>query len=147
MAKEEFLNFLGRARRKKNVYFTKEEKDKYENWLDEMISEEPLFNMQELLTILRFIYRSIIYLTEISAREILKREQYTGCMENLIFLINYLLHYQYQQELLKKYLIRFIKLTSDLTGYSPAEKRKIEQYYTENEIREKIHFYMAYYYD
>ena len=143
--REEIYLLLKNARAGRLPQFHGQEKDLYQNWLDELLYDVPRLNQDEVDLICDFIRTSISHLTEICEGTRLKRSQYAGCMENLNFLVEYLMHhyaYKVGKTRLQGLLIQ-LKNPRHTTGEG---LQRIRRYYRETRIEENIRFYLEYYY-
>lgn len=145
---KEFIDFLNRVRRKPFEYFDREERRKYVMWLDILINDSPRLTPKDVSVICRYINRSTgFYLFLAGAYGNLNgvRLKYEGCMENLIFLLDYIM-YWYSRYVPKKYIEKLYSKTLNIVRFCPFPQKPMVEYLIDTGLIEKIHFYLEYYY-
>ena len=143
--KAAFLRFLRTARTNGRGAFTKEERERYLAWLDLCIRTPMDFSRYEIQIIFAYIERSMVFYLNICARGLLPRDSYRGCMENLIFLTGYLLHY-YRYRVSKENLESLSRIASDTARFAPVDINEWAAYLADTGVLKNIHFFMDYYY-
>lgn len=145
---KELIVFLQNARRGGNMLFSQTDRKEYLMWLDTLIYDPPRFNRREVRTISRYINRSIgfyLHLTGICGYIGRVRIKYEGCMENLIFLLDFLM-YKYYFYISKEYIENIYKKSLNLVRFCPKSPQKLIEYEIDTGLLEKIHFYLEYYF-
>ena len=146
--KNEFLCFLKNARRGGLGLFTREEKERYLMWLDMLIKEPPKFSKREILIICHYINRSIglyLHITGLFGKVNSVKVIYDGCMENLIFILEYILD-RYYYFISREYIEGLYKKALNIVRFNPFFQKELIAYEIDTGLVEKIHFYLEYYY-
>ena len=117
----------------------------YSLCLDAMLSEVPALTYAEIREIFLFIENSMHYYLELCAEGKRAGSSYEGCMENLLFLVSYLLHYYYPK-VRKEYLERLYDQAIHIEHFRPVDPAGYLDYEIGTGLLEKLRFYMDYYY-
>ncbi len=124
---------------------TKEDRLIYTQCLDVLICENMEFTYAEIKEIFAFIENSMHYYLRICAAKLLPRSAYEGCMENLLFLTGYLLHF-YLPKVKKDYMVSLYDLAVHTGRFQPLDPEEYLDYVIRTGLLEKICFYIDYYY-
>jgi len=124
--------------------FTGHEKEIYESWLQELIDDTPNISKGEIETIWNFVVQSVKFLSNICENNLLPEIKYRGCMENIVFLIEYL--YYYHIEYMKKEHLYHINHVMEELLSEHSENEKLREYYLRTGLTEKIQFCLEYYF-
>lgn len=146
--KNDFLWFLRNARLGGLGLFTAEEKEQYLKWLDMLIEEPPKFSRKEIIIICHYINRSMglyLRLTGLCGKINSIRIIYDGCMENLLFILDFILN-RYYYFVSRKYIEGLYKKALNFVRFSPFFQKELIAYEIETGLVEKIYFYLEYYY-
>lgn len=144
----EFISFLRKSRRSGTGIFSKKQREKYLGWLDILISNPPRLSENEVKVISRYINRSIgFYLHLFGACGFIGniRVKFEGCMENIVFLLDYVM-YGYSHYIPRKYMEKLYNKSLNLVRFCPISKEKLIEYEIDTGLIEKIHFYLEYYF-
>lgn len=145
---KEFIDFLRNARKGRNLFFNKRGRELYLSWLERMIESPPRFNKHEVRVIRRYINRSIgfyLHLTGMCGRIGKIRIRYDGCMENILFLLDFII-YRYGDHIPREYIERIYSKSLNLVRFCPYSQKELIEYEIDTGLLEKIHFYLEYYY-
>ena len=142
--KDGIIRFFASAGKGENG-LSKEEHRTYLNILDDWLMEVPVIRDQEMQIVLAFIDRMIRYYLIVCAKRIRPAGSYEGCMENLIFLIGYLLHY-YFWKVGKEYLQEIYALSIRINDLNPCSYAEVADYVIHTGLPTKIHFFIEYYF-
>ncbi len=149
--KKEIIRLLARSREESRLDFVGEEKKIYEKWLDGLIEQPMYFCDSEIETVWSFVVRSVKNLSDICIEDRIPEQKYRGCMENAIFLMEYLLHY-YHQRVKRDRLEDVIRITKEKLEQAEERVKKyhytnrLVKYYKQTGLVEKIQFYLEYYF-
>lgn len=130
--------------------FLNKDKDRYLKWLDLLIYNPPRLSEYDVKVISRYINRAIgFYLHLFGMCGFIGkiRVKFDGCMENIIFLLDYIM-YGYSQFISKKYMERLYSKSLNLIRFCPLSlsKENLIEYEIDTGLIEKIHFYLEYYF-
>lgn len=146
--KDDFIYFLKHARRGGLGLFTRDEKLRYLAWLDMLIENPPKLNKREVRIIGSYISRSIglyLRLTGLCGKIGKITVRYDGCMENLIFMLEFMLH-RYYYYIPREYLEKLYSKSLNVVRFCPFSQKELIEYEIDTGLVEKIHFYLEYYY-
>jgi hypothetical protein len=143
--KESYMTVFRNGRKKEDGGLTENERNLYLECLGRMENEWNDFSHKEIHEIFGFIERSIaFYLTQCAGR-IRPRETYEGCMENLLFLAGYLLHYHFPR-VQKEDLMRLYDLAVGIKRFEPCDTAELIEYEIDSGLLENLYFFLEYYY-
>ena len=137
--------FFRTARKGESEELTDRERALYLDFLENLMNEVPVLSNRDVQDIFSFIERSVRFYLTVCARRKRKRNTYEGCMENLLFLTDYLMHY-YSAKISKNNLLRLYDLAVHIERLKPLDTAEVLRYEIETGLPEKIHFLIEYYY-
>ncbi|MBQ7581918.1 MAG: hypothetical protein IJU25_03775 [Lachnospiraceae bacterium] len=129
----------------KETGLTKREHETYLEILDEWTQAVPDITGREMQIVLSFIERQIRYYLNVCAKRKMRAALYEGCMENLLFLLGYLLHF-YFWKVGKNYLQKLYDMATGIDALQPVCYAEVADYVIRTGLAAKIHFFMDYYF-
>ncbi|MBO4903498.1 MAG: hypothetical protein J5518_11975 [Lachnospiraceae bacterium] len=142
---EKYNQFFRNARRKGDGSLSEEERRLYLQILDELVLVVPALSCREIADIFGYIERSVIFFLTVCAKRKMPENRYEGCMENLLFLMEYLLHY-FSHRVRKRDLLRLYEIAIHPERFRPVSMTELIRYEINTGLPEKIHFSMEYYF-
>ena len=143
--KEMFLRLISSAERNEAGRLTKEEHENYMICLDRMLVEVMDLSIREVNEVFRFIESSMRFYLTLCAKQIRPQKTYEGCMENLLFLVEYLLQYNLMK-VKKIQLLKLYDIALHIERFHPKDPAELIEYEIRTGLLEKIHFYIDYYF-
>lgn len=143
--KEMFLRLIRSAERNEAGRFTEEEHENYMICLDRMLVEVMDLSIREVNEVFRFIENSMRFYLTLCAKQSRPQKTYEGCMENLLFLVEYLLQYNLMK-VKKIHLLKLYDIALHIERFQPKDPAELIEYEIKTGLLEKIHFYIDYYF-
>ena len=124
---------------------TKTERGFYLQLLEEWMVQMPDIRQTDMPVVIGFIERLIRYYLIVCAQRRRKSGTYEGCMENLLFLLNLLLHH-YSFRIDKERVEKLYKMAIDIKALKPICYAEVADYVIRTELLQKLQFFLEYYY-
>ena len=124
---------------------TKEEKGFYLQMLNEWLVEVPDIRPKEMPPVIAFIEGQIRYYLMVCAKRKRPPGSYEGCMENLIFMLEYLLHF-YFWKVGKSTLLRIYEMGVEIEKLEPICYAEVADYVIRTGLLMKLQFFIDYYF-
>ena len=139
------MHMFRNSRKRGDGRLTETERNIYLECLNRMENEWIDFSNREIHETFAFIERSIAFYLTLCAKRIRPRETYEGCMENLLFLTGYLLHYHFPR-VREEDLRRLYDLAVAIGRFEAYDTAELIEYEIDTKLPETLYFYLEYYY-